>query len=111
MKREILNLRLITDKTLKDLGPTEHRVLDKFGDLFEMKMMTKRKEQQLADKEKIAKGVKHYQETGMADLRAITEQLKNVSTLLTEESGEAGKIEELWKEIQNKVNQQSVRSM
>ena len=97
MKREILNLRLITDKTFKDLGPTEHQVLDKFGDLFKMKMMTKRKEQQLVDKAKMAKGVKHHQETGLADLCDIKEQLETVSTLLEEESGEEGKIEELCK--------------
>ena len=73
--------------------------------------MMKRKDQQLAEKAKILKGVQHYQDTGLGDLFDMKNQLANLSMLLQEESGEEDNIDALWKAIQSKVNEQSIKSM
>ena len=67
-----------------------------------MKMIIRRKEQQLAAKAKIKQEIQRYRETRMDTISKMTEESQQVSLLTQEESGEEAQIEELWQGIKAK---------
>ena len=88
LKRELLNLRLIPGGKSAKLGQTEHRAVDELGNLFEVKMLVRKKEQQLLMQEKLPEEAATYLETEMVGMFHMKEEVGQVLQLFEEERGE-----------------------